>query len=421
MAVKLSRLENGVRVASDSMATVESVTLGVWVGVGSRQERAERNGAAHFLEHMVFKGTKSRNAKQIAEEVEDSGGSLNAWTARECTAYHARLPSAKWRCGLDIVTDLIANHTLDGEELKREKDVILQEIGMSNDTPEDVAYDAFYATAYPRQTVGRPILGTAPIIGSIAREDLEDFVARNYLPNNIVIAAAGKIDHGELVKRAEERLGGLCRGKSSKTEPITYKGGNKLLTKKLEQTHLVVGMSGPSYGHELYHPLLVFSAALGGGMASRLFQEIREKRGLVYSVTSFFNPHVDGGLFGIYAGTSSEKVTELLAAAAEEFTELGRAPTPDEIERAKNMLCGGILLSMESTAVRADRLAQQLIFYGRHYSAHELIEKIRAVSAADMGKVCDFLRGSAPTLVVSGPQPSGLAEKLTTGAFFARA
>lgn len=410
--MQISTLNNRIRIATDRMDSVESVTLGVWVGVGSRQESARTNGTAHFLEHMVFKGTKTRNAKQIAEEVEASGGALNAWTSRECTAYHARLPSEKWQCGLDIVTDLISNHTLDSAELEREKNVILQEIGMSNDTPEDVAFDALYAAAYPQQSVGRSILGTAEVIGSLERKHLDDFARNNYKPQNIVVAAAGKIDHGQLVERVERRLGAMVGGDWQQPKPIKYAGGNKFLTKKLEQTHLVMGMSAPSYGHELYFPLLVFSAALGGGMASRLFQEIREKRGLVYSVHTFFSPYRDDGLFGIYAGTSKDKISELITAAGKEFASLSRSATAAELERAKNMLCGGVLLSMESTAVRADRLAQQLIFYGRHFPSQELIERIRAVSRPDLARVAEFLLAKPATLVVSGPQPKGLARDL---------
>ena len=419
MGFTTSKLGNGIHIATDRMASVESVTLGVWVGSGSRHERADDNGAAHFLEHMVFKGTKSRNAKQIAAEVEASGGALNAWTSRECTAYHARLPADKWRCGLDIVTDLIANHTLDEAELKREKGVILQEIGMSNDTPGDVAFDAFYATAYPAQAVGRPVLGTAAIIGALGRADLDDFAKKNYLPHRMVVAAAGKIDHERLAKGVEERLGAMNGGgDGSEPQSANYKGGSSFLAKRLEQTHLVMGMSSPHYRHELYFPLLVFSAALGGGMASRLFQEIREKRGLVYSVHTFFSPYVDSGLFGIYAGTSKDKVKELISAAAREFASLGQSPHDEELERAKSMLYGGILLSLESTAVRADRLAQQLIFYGRHYPPEELIERIRAVTAADIALVADFLLASPVTLVVSGPQPKGLQESLKSGPSF---
>ena len=422
----VTTLANGVRVATDRMEHVESVTLGVWVGVGSRQESLTQTGTAHFLEHMVFKGTKNRTAQQIAAEAEASGGVLNAWTSRECTAYHIRLPAHKWQCGLDIVCDLVVNHTLDKTELVRERGVILQEIGMSNDTPEDVAFDGFQETAYPDQPLGMPILGTHKIIANMERATLANFAKTHYHPHNIVVAAAGKLDHKAITKWSEKKLGALKpptgsapatnsapkADSASPTKPpspasrdASYGGGSRVISKDLEQTHLVLGMQGPDYKHPLYFPLLVFSAALGGGMASRLFQEIREKRGLVYGIHTFFSPYRDSGLFGIHAGTSRQKLEELTTATSGEFTALAESATPKELERAKNILCGRILLSLESTATRADRLSQQLVFYNRPYSPEEIIEAIRQTTKQDITAIGEFLRGSKSTLVVAGPKP----------------
>jgi predicted Zn-dependent peptidase len=300
--IRVSTLNNGLRVASDPMDTVETVSVGVWIEAGARDEDATVNGASHLIEHMVFKGTERRDARSIAEEIEAVGGHLNAHTSREYTAYYAKVLKDDAALAVDILADIVQNAKLDAEELERERAVVIQEIMQSHDTPDDIVFDRFQEAAFPRQPIGRSVLGTAELIRNIPREALVAYVNAHYRASGIVLAAAGRIEHDRLLALANDAFGRLEAGAAKQREPAVYVGGDCRENRDLEQAHIILGFEGLAYRDPDFYALSVLSTLLGGGMSSRLFQEIREKRGLVYSIYSFPSSFVDGGVFGIYAG-----------------------------------------------------------------------------------------------------------------------
>ena len=312
MTVRTTTLDNGLRIVSDSMDNVETVSTGIWVDVGTRYETPEINGVSHFLEHMAFKGTERRTAREIVEEIEDVGGNLNAYTSRETTVYHAKVLKEDMPLAVDIIGDIAQNPTFDVDELERERGVILQEINQSNDTPDDVVFDYFQETAYPEQAVGRPVLGSTELVRDMSRETLMNYMQTNYTGSRMVLSAAGRLDHDTFVKLAEDAFGGLNKGNGADLETASYAGGDFRKERDLEQAHLLLGFDGISYNDDDFYTASVLSTLLGGGMSSRLFQEIREKHGLVYSIYSFLSCYSDGGLFGVYAGSGGEESSRRL-------------------------------------------------------------------------------------------------------------
>src|SRR6516164_197688 len=403
MTTQLSTLANGLRVATDRIDTVDTVSLGVWVDVGTRHEQADINGVAHFLEHMAFKGTGRRSALAIAEEIEAVGGHLNAYTSRESTAYYAKMLKEDVRLALDILSDILQNSTFEPEEIERERMVILQEIGQANDTPDDIVFDHFQECAYPDQAMGRPVLGRPEIIRTIARETVIDYLRNHYGARRMVLAAAGQLDHDRIAKLADDLLGGLPAERPATTEPACYAGGDRREQRDLEQLHLVLGFPGVVLGDPDYYAACVLSTALGGGMSSRLFQEIREKRGLVYAIHSFVHGYRDGGLFGIYAGTGEEEVAELAPALCEEATRLADGLTEIELNRAKTQMKAGLLMSLESTSVRCEQLAQHLLIHGTPFDPPEVVRRIEAVDETAIHRVVDRWHSAPPTLTALGP------------------
>ncbi len=403
MSVQLTTLANGLRVVSETMERVETVSLGVWVGVGTRDEAPEVNGLAHFLEHMAFKGTERRSARDIAEEIEAVGGHLNAYTSRETTAYYAKVLKEDAALAIDIVADILQNATFDEDELGRERDVVLQEIGQSNDTPDDIIFDHFQATAFPAQPIGRPVLGTAEIVRGLDRSMLRDYIGEKYRAPRMVLSAAGRIEHEALVALAESAFAGLQDGGGAAPVSATYSGGDYREAKELEQVHLLLGFPGLAYGDDDYYALGVYSTLLGGGMSSRLFQEVREKRGLVYSIYSFASSYRDGGLFGIYAGTGEGEVAELVPVVCGELLGVAEAVGEDEMHRARAQMKANLLMSLESTGSRADQIAQQLLIFGRIVPTEEIIAKIEAVEAADVQRVAARIASGPVTCAALGP------------------
>src|SRR3990167_6298591 len=312
MAVKTTTLDNGLRIITDDIPGILSATLGLWVDVGARYESPEINGISHFLEHMAFKGTTTRTAKQIAEEIESVGGNLNAYTSKENTAYHARVLESDVPLALQIIADIIQNSTFDPIEVNRERDVILQEIGQTQDTPDDIIFDYLQETAFPNHSLGRPILGSPENVRRIQQKDLKDYMEKEYSSSRMVFAATGAVKHENIVELCQKYFSKLSNHETKSYEKSTYRGGHFYENRKLEQVHLVLGYESCPYGHADYYPTAVFSSLLGGGMSSRLFQEVREKRGLVYSIYSFNTAFRDSGIFGIYAGTGESQVTDLL-------------------------------------------------------------------------------------------------------------
>lgn len=403
MSIEITRLENGLTVASDRMAVVETVSLGVWVGVGTRHEPAAINGVAHLLEHMAFKGTDRRSAYDIAREIEAVGGHLNAYTSRESTAFYARVLAEDTPLAIDIIGDIMQNPTFDNEELTRERAVVLQEIGQAYDTPDDNIFDRFQETAYPEQAIGRPVLGTGEIVGRIDRDTLRAYMTRHYGGRTMVFTAAGKIEHERLVDLVSQAFGGLPSEAESEIEPAQYKGGDFREKRDLEQVHVLLGFDSMGYLDPDYYAASVLSTLFGGGMSSRLFQEVREKRGLVYSVYSFVSAYRDGGIFGIYAGTGENEVGELIPVVCDELRKVAGDATDEEVVRARAQLKASILMSLESTGARCEQLAQHILIYGRPLTVDEVVGKIEAVGVEDVRRLAERLAAGRPTLASLGP------------------
>ncbi len=386
MKIKFSTLKNGLRIATDPLSSVETVSLGIWVGAGSRFETKENNGVAHFLEHMAFKGTKKRTALQIAEQVENVGGYLNAYTSRETTAYYAKVLKNDVPLALDILSDILQNSTFDPEEMEREREVIIQEIGQSKDTPDDIIFDHFQEAAYPDQPVGRPILGPASLIKKMQRETLMTFMDNLYTPDNMVLVASGNVDHDEFVKQAEDCLSAIPEKKQPIAAPAVFKGGEYREDRKLEQLHTLLGFEGDASTSADYYTATMYATILGGGMSSRLFQEIREKRGLVYTIYSFMNANSDTGLFGIYAGTGEQGSKTLMDVTFAELEKMTHTVKDEELHRAKAQVKAGLLMGLESTNNRARRIAHNILTHDRFLAIDEIIGKIDAVNVEQIQK-----------------------------------
>lgn len=402
-SVQVTTLPNGLRIVTDEVPSVESVALGVWVGVGTRDENISHNGAAHMVEHMLFKGTKKRSALDIAEVIEDVGGHMNAYTSREITSYHIHLLKQDMPLALDVLADIIQHSIMPEDEVERERDVILQEIGMCHDTPDDVIFDNYYETAYPQQSLGAPILGTANIISGMTRAALVDYTNRLYTPSRTVICAAGNVKHTDFVARVQDLFTDLPTDQNHEKKPAQYKGGEHRSEKDLEQSHVVLGFRGISRMDEYYYAAQTLSTLLGGGMSSRLFQEVREKRGLVYSIYSFHTAHSDDGQFCIYAGTGPEKLPELIPVVCDEIKGLVGNMSKREIERAKAQLRASTLMGMESMMSRADQNAKSILQRGRVRSTSEILAHIDEVDLGSLERVAGKIFSSKPTLAALGP------------------
>ncbi len=403
MSVRLTTLENGLRVLTDPMDTVETVSVGVWVDVGTRHERPEVNGISHLLEHMAFKGTKRRTARMIAEQMDAVGGQLNAYTSRENTAYYAKVLKEDLDLALDMIADILQNSTMDAEELTRERAVIIQEIHQSHDTPDDAIFDHFQETAFPAQGLGLPVLGRAQLIQEMPRTDVLDYMRRHYSAPRMVLAAAGRVDHGHVVELARAKFDALPPESPRLGDAAAYAGGDFRQDRDLEQVHLILGYAGVAYESEDFYAASVLATLLGGGMSSRLFQEVREKRGLAYSIYSFSSSYADGGLFGIYAGTGEAEVLELVPLICDEVGKVCTAIGEEEVNRARAQIKASILMARESTSSRCEQLARQIMVFGRPLPTDEIISKIEAVDVdAVLGAARRIFPGP-PTLAALGP------------------
>jgi predicted Zn-dependent peptidase len=402
MTVQLTTLPNGLRVVTDSMDTVESASIGVWVGVGARHETVMVNGVSHLLEHMAFKGTRRRSARAIAEEIENVGGHLNAWTSREGTAYYARVLAADVPLAVDILADILQHSTFEPDELERERAVIVQEIGQAEDTPDDIIFDRFQEAAYPGQPLGRPVLGSEERVRNMSRDAIAGYMSENYTAPVMVLAAAGKVEHERMVELGERLFGGLPKRNGPSFDPARYLGGERLENRNLEQVHLVLGFEGVSFSDPDYYALMVAANVLGGGMSSRLFQEIRERRGLVYSIYAYAGSYLDGGLLSIYAGTGQENLKELVPAVCDELLKLGEGATDAEIARTRAQIKSGILMGLESTSARVERLGQHTLTYGYPLPIDEVVARIEAVDSTAIGRVLRRVIATKPTVAAMG-------------------
>ncbi len=403
MTTRLATLPNGLRIVTDRIDTLDTVSLGLWVDVGTRHEAPDINGVAHFLEHMAFKGTERRSARAIAEEIEAVGGHLNAYTSRESTAYYAKVLKEDLPLALDILADILLHSSFDPAELERERTVILQEIGQANDTPDDIIFDYFQERAFPDQAMGRPVLGTPEIIGRLSREEVVEYLRGHYSASRIVLSASGNLDHDRVVALAEKLLSDLPAELPVTTEPARYIGGDHREERDLEQLHLVLGFPGIPLGDPDYYAAAVLSTAFGGGMSSRLFQEVRENRGLVYAIHSFAHSYRDGGLFGIYAGTGEEEAAELVPVLCDEAMRLEDGLAPGELARAKAQMKAGLLMSLESTGARCEQMAQHMLVHGTPFDPADIVRHIEAVDDAAIARVVARWRGATPTLAALGP------------------
>ncbi len=401
--IQTTTLSNGLRVITDSVESMHSVALGIWVGVGTRHENLAQNGVAHMVEHMLFKGTEKRNALQIAEELENVGGSMNAYTSREVTSYHVHLLEQDIQLGLDVMADMYLNSILPQDEIERERGVILQEIGMCNDTPDDLVFDIFSETAYPDQALGAPILGRAHNIENMSQSDLKGYIDNFYHSGNTVISAAGAVDHDAFVAQVEKLFANQKTSEACSYKPANYQGGEVRLNKDLEQSHFILGFQGLARLDDDYYAAQILSTILGSGMSSRLFQEVREKRGLVYSIFSYHSGYQDDGQFGIYAGTGPEKLDEIIPVICDEVLKIGNDVSGEELARAKAQLKAGMLMGRESMMTRADQQAKYMLFRGQSFDLDALISAIDGVDVAAIQRVATKIFSSKPTLAALGP------------------
>ncbi len=404
MSVEITVLENGLRVVTDAMSHLESASVGIWVDAGARYETPGMHGAAHLLEHMAFKGTERRDAQAIAEEIEAVGGHLNAYTGREHTAYFARVLKADVPLALDILADILQHSVFDDAELSRERAVVIQEIGQAEDTPDDIIFDHLQETAFPKQPMGRSILGTTASVGAMDGTTLRRFMATHYRAPEMVLAAAGAVEHEALVRLASEAFATLGPGGREALEPACYAGGDFRETKDLEQVHIAMALPGLTYDDPDFYAAQVMATVLGGGMSSRLFQEVREKRGLCYSVFAFASSFVDGGMFGVYAGTGEAETAELVPVICDEILKLAEDVEEKEVARARAQLKAGLLMSLESSGSRTEQLGRQMLIYGRPLGVDELVERVEAIDAARVREVTRrIVGGGKPAVAAMGP------------------
>lgn len=380
MTVQTHTLANGLRIVTEAMPGLQSAALGVWVSVGGRHERADQNGIAHFLEHMAFKGTARRDAQQIAEEIEDVGGFINAYTSREATAYYARVLKDDVPLALDLIADIVLNPAFDPREIEVERGVILQEIGQAHDTPDDVIFDWLQEAAYPEQPLGRTILGPAQRVKAFGRTDFEQFVGAHYGPGQLILSAAGAVDHDAIVRLAETHFGHLKPQPVLATAPARFVGGERREVKSLEQAHFALALEAPGYRADDVYAAQIFATALGGGMSSRLFQEIRERRGLCYTIFAQVGSYDDTGMLTIYAGTGADDLGELTHLTIDELRRATDGLTAAELNRARAQMKAGMLMGLESPSARAERLARLVAIWDRVPTLEETIERVDAVT-----------------------------------------
>ncbi|HEY7243512.1 MAG TPA: pitrilysin family protein [Xanthobacteraceae bacterium] len=406
MSVEITRLPSGLVVVTDAMPHLESASLGVWVGAGSRDERPDEHGISHLLEHMAFKGTRRRSARQIAEEIEAVGGDLNAGTSVETTAYYARVLRADVPLALDVLADILTEPAFDPEELRREQNVIVQEIGAAEDTPDDLVWDRLQEVAFAGQPIGRSILGTRATVRSFDPARLFGYLGRNYRAPDMVIVAAGAVEHAAVVAEVERRFAGFSGPAAPLPEAARFIGGSRIERRELEQVHIALALQGlPQRDPDLYS-LQVFTSTLGGGMSSRLFQEVREQRGLCYAIYAFHSPYTDSGMFGLYAGTDAQDVTELMRVVVDEMHAAAEHISEAEVARAKAQMKAGLLMALESSSARAEQLARQIIAWGRPIPLDEIVAKVEAVTVASTRAAGrGLIARSRPAIAALGPGP----------------
>ena len=400
---RLTTLPNGFRIVTEAMPGLKSASVGIWITAGGRHERAEQNGIAHFLEHMAFKGTEKRTSLQIAEAIEDVGGYINAYTSREMTAYYARVLEADVPLALDVIGDIVANPVFDPGEIETERHVILQEIGQALDTPDDIIFDWLQEASYPDQPFGRTILGPQERVAAFHDADLRGFVAEHYAPDRMILSAAGAVDHDAIVAQATEMFGARATAAPAILQPAAFRGSERREVKKLEQAHFALAFDAPGYLSPDVYTAQIYAMAMGGGMSSRLFQKIREERGLCYTIFAQSAAHEDAGQIMIYAGTSAGEIGDLTGLTIEELKRASDDMTEAEVARARTQLKAGMLMGLESPSSRAERLARLLSIWGRVPDLDEAVARIDAVTTADVRRYAGEMTGAGSALALYGP------------------
>ncbi len=405
-------LENGITVVMERMAAVRSFTAGIWVKVGSRAEPPLKNGISHFLEHMFFKGTSKRSAREIALEIDNIGGDLNAFTSKENTAFYVKVLDLHMEKGLDVLADIFCHSTLAEEEIEKERGVIKEEIKMVEDTPDDLVHDLFSLDIWGEEGIGRPVLGTRQSVNGIDRNDLLGHVRNFYGTKDTIVACAGSFDHERLLEILNSKLGHLRRGSEpAPMPPPVFAKGVHVHRKRLSEAHVCLGMEGLPQGHPDRYEYYILNTILGAGISSRLFQEIREKRGLAYTIYSFISSYKDTGVFGVYAGTGRKKCEEVVSLVLEHLSALPETLEQAELDKAKEQLKGNLILGLESTSTLMQNLAKQEIYFKRRFTPAEIIAEIDAVTLPKLRDVAAMVvKGKSPVLTVLGPiegQPFG--------------
>ncbi len=417
MTVEITTLKSGMRVVTDNMPGFETAASGAWIGSGSRYERTGEHGLAHFLEHMLFKGTRTRSAPEIAAAIDEIGGDINACTSVEWVAYHAHTLASDTGAALEIIGDLLTQSIFDAPSMQLEKSVILQEISETQDNAEDIVGDHFNAAAFPGQAIGRSILGTPETVPAFSRRKVQSFLQRNYTHANAVVSAAGAVRHDEIVAAAQRSLASLASNPPPKKSAARYRGGHQRVRRAQEQTHIMLGFEAPSFLHKASPAIHVFDSAIGGGLASRLFQEVREKRGLAYSINSFYWGYSDTGLFGFQASCAPRDVAELIKVAVDCLAEGAASLNEAEMRRACASMKLALLTSLQSCAARADRNARQMLALGRVLSREEVIGQIDALTLEAVRRAGQAALRAQPTLAIVGaarraPEPAAIHRQL---------
>jgi predicted Zn-dependent peptidase len=419
VTVRISQLANGIHVITHHMPMLETTALGVWVRAGARDETAAQNGISHLLEHMAFKGTSRRSARQIAEEIEAAGGDINAATSMETTSYYARVLKEDWPLALDILGDILTDPIFDGNELALEQDVIAQEIAAANDTPDDLVFELAQEAVFDGHPLGRSILGTESLVRSHTCEDIRRYRQTQYTGERIVVSAAGHVDHDALVAHTEQKFDRVPTGPGVHWMAPSFQSGIRLAEKPIDQTHLVLTFPSVGYRDDDIYAVQLLANILGGGMSSRLFQEVREQRGLCYSVFAFASAYADAGVMAVYAATAPGKVNELSAVVGDVISSLGDGVLEDELHRAKAQLKAALVMNLESASGRADQIARQFHAHGKVPEVSSIIERVEQVDGDSLKRLAQSLfHTKRPALAAAG-DISGLASYDQIAARFA--
>jgi predicted Zn-dependent peptidase len=404
MTLEISKLSNGLTVATDPMPGLESAAIGIWVNTGSRNEDPRQMGVSHMLEHMAFKGTATRSARQIAEEIEAVGGVLNAYTSREQTAFHARILKEDVPLAMDLIGDILTNPAFEQGELERERQVVLQELGQARDTPDDIVFDHLQSAIFTGQPLGWPILGEEATVNAFSPAVLRDYMAAQYRLEGMTLVASGAVKHADILSLAEEKCARLNRGAVPGYAPAHYTGGDFRAVEDLEQAHVAYAFPGLPNADADYFVAQIYATALGGGTSSRLFQEAREKRGLCYSIYAFSNGFQDAGFLGVYAGTGEAEAADISAVIAGEMEAMTSNLTESEVARARAQLKVSLLMGMERPGTRAEQIAGQLFALGKVQSAAEIVAQLDAIDAAIVKRfAARVMQAGPPTMAAVGP------------------